>query len=132
MRVDASALDAELREILTGWGWTLAAEQADAILSAAGGGVVAIRTGASAFPDDMVFLPLRKDELEARIEAAKARRARLAKRLHDLRSPLNAIQGYAEMIAEIAEGDAIRFASNIRTASELLTNRLETLREEGV
>lgn len=132
MRVDASALDGELRETLAAWGWTLTAEQPDATLSAAGGGVVEIRTGASAFPDDMAFLPLRKDELEVRIEAAKARRARMAKRLHDLRSPLNAIQGYAEMIAEIAEGDAIRFASNIRTASELLTGRLEKFREEGV
>ena len=36
------------------------------------------------------------------------------------------------MIVETAEGDALRFASNIRTASELLTSRLENFREEGV
>jgi hypothetical protein len=36
------------------------------------------------------------------------------------------------MIAETADGDALRFASNIRTASETLTGRLENFRDEGV
>jgi hypothetical protein len=36
------------------------------------------------------------------------------------------------MIIETADGDTLRFASNIRTAAELLTARLESFRKEGV
>ncbi len=123
--------DPALHPVLESWGWQLVDASPDATLTLAGDRVE-IRVSPSAYPDDFVFLPLNQPELEARIAAAHARRARLAKRLHDLRSPLNAIQGYAEMIVETAEGDALRFASNIRTASELLTSRLENFREEGV
>lgn len=93
-----------------------------------------LRAPGAAHPVDKLFLPLegKLDEFQWRLAAAIRRRDALAKRLHDLRSPLNAIQGYAEMIAETADGDTLRFASNIRTASETLTARLESFREEGV
>lgn len=94
-----------------------------------------LRAPGAAHAIDKLFGPIddgKREELRWRLAAATRRRDALAKRLHDLRSPLNAIQGYAEMIAETADGDTLRFASNIRTASETLTARLETLREEGV
>ena len=125
------ACEGAIRATVEAWGWQVADENADAILTAAGD-TVEIRLAAARHPDDICFLPLNEAELKTRIELARARRARLAKRLHDLRSPLNAIQGYAEMIAETADGDALRFASNIRTASETLTGRLENFRDEGV
>jgi signal transduction histidine kinase len=113
------------------WGWTVTEDNPDARLTEADG-LIEIRVAPASFPDDVVFRPLDKLELQFRVEAAKARRSRLAKRLHDLRSPLNAIQGYAEIITETADGDVYRFASNIRTASEVLTNRLTAFRDEGV
>lgn len=93
-----------------------------------------LRAPGAPHPVDKLFFPLegKLDELRWRLAAAIRRRDNLAKRLHDLRSPLNAIQGYAEMIAETADGDTVRFASNIRTASETITARLESFREEGV
>ncbi|MBL8237363.1 MAG: hypothetical protein JNM66_08090 [Bryobacterales bacterium] len=131
MKVSAAGLPGALRAELESWGWQLTEDRPDALISVANG-ALELRVTATVHPDDIVFLPLKKDELAARIEAARARRARMQKCLHDLRSPLNAIQGYAEIIAETAEGDALRFASNIRTASELLTSRLEKIRDEGV
>lgn len=131
MRVAANTLPPALRDTIAAWGWTLTEEQPDAILTAADG-VVEIRTAPHDSAVDFVIPPLRQDELTRRIERAAARRAQLAKRLHDLRSPLNAIHGYAEIIAESADGDLLRFASNIRTASELLVNRLQSWQEEGV
>lgn len=125
------ACEGAIRLTVEAWGWQVADETADAILTA-NGDFVEIRLAAIRHPDDIAFFPLKEAELKARIERAQERRTRLAKRLHDLRSPLNAIQGYAEMIAETAEGDALRFASNIRTASETLTGRLENFRDEGV
>lgn len=125
------ACEGAIRATVEAWGWQVADEAADATLNAAGD-TVEIRLSATRHPDDICFLPLHEAELKTRIELARERRARLAKRLHDLRSPLNAIQGYAEMIAETADGDALRFASNIRTASETLTGRLENFRDEGV
>lgn len=125
------ACDGVIRATVEAWGWEVADDAVDAIL-AADGNLVEIRLAASPYPDDIAFLPLAEEELKTRIERARERRTRLAKRLHDLRSPLNAIQGYAEMIAETADGDALRYASNIRTASETLTGRLENFRDEGV
>lgn len=131
MKIDAAGLGSSLSSQLAAWGWHLTGNEPDAILTEADG-VIEIRVQPAVFPDDFVFLPLDQHQLQFRIEAAKARRARLVKRLHDLRSPLNAIQGYAEIIAETADGDVHRFASNIRTASELLTIRLAAIHEEGV
>lgn len=131
MKISAPDLSAELRDAIRSWGWEFVDERPDAILSPAGQ-AIEIRTRPTAQPDDIIYPPLTEEELTHRIGAAQARQSRLAKRLHDLRSPLNAIQGYAEILAETAEGDALRFASNIRTASELLTSRLESFREEGV
>ena len=125
------ACEGAIRSTVEAWGWHVADEAAGAMLTA-NGDFVEIRLTASGHPDDIAFFPLKEAELKARIERAHERRTRLAKRLHDLRSPLNAIQGYAEMIAETADGDALRFASNIRTASETLTGRLENFRDEGV
>jgi signal transduction histidine kinase len=131
MKVAAAGVSDSIRATLEGWGWLLSDEDPDAVLTISGQ-QLEIRVGATIHADDIVFLPPNEAELKLRIELAQARRARLAQRLHDLRSPLNAIQGYAEIIAESAQGDALRFASNIRTASEILTRRLESLRDEGV
>lgn len=131
MKVVAIGLPDVLRAEIESWGWQLTEDHPDAVLTAVDGRIE-IRATATVHADDAHFLPLRQEELKARIEIAKARHARMAKCLHDLRSPLNAIQGYAEIIAETAEGDAHRFASNIRTASELLVSRLEKIRDEGV
>jgi len=131
MTVAAPGVPDAVRATLESWGWRLSEEHPDATLTISGQSLE-IRTCAAIHADDIAFLPLREEELRRRIELAQHRRARLAKRLHDLRSPLNAIQGYAEIIAETAEGDAFRYASNIRTASELLTARLENMRDEGV
>lgn len=122
-----------IRATIQSWGWELTEETkgADAILTEAGGHVE-IRAAPALHADDLAFLPLNPEELKTRIEAAQRRRTRLAKRLHDLRSPLNAIHGYAEMIAETADGDTLRFASNIRTASDTMTARLENFHDEGV
>ena len=125
------ACEGAIRSMVESWGWQVADEAADATLTP-NGDFLEIRLTASGHPDDIAFFPVKEAELKARIARAQDRRTRLAKRLHDLRSPLNAIQGYAEMIAETADGDALRFASNIRTASETLTSRLENFRDEGV
>jgi signal transduction histidine kinase len=132
MKVAAAGLPGAIRAELESWGWQLTEDRPDALLSAIADNTIEIRVTATVHADDVAFLPLKREELTARIETAKARRARMQKCLHDLRSPLNAIQGYAEIIAETAEGDALRFASNIRTASELLTSRLEKIRDDGV
>lgn len=133
MKVAALAVGPELRATLQSWGWELAADSAsaDAILTEAGG-KLEIRAAPTRFADDVAFLPLHQEELQFRIEEAKRRRNRLANRLHDLRSSLNAIQGYAELLAETEQGEALRFASNICTASEVLTERLAGFRDEGV
>ena len=131
MKVAAAGVSDSIRATLEAWGWLLSDENPDAVLTISGQ-QLEIRVGATLHADDIVFLPPTEAELKLRIELAQARRDRLAKRLHDLRSPLNAIQGYAEIIAESAQGDALRFASNIRTASEILTTRLESLRDDGV
>jgi signal transduction histidine kinase len=131
MKIAAAGLGAASKAQLAAWGWQITDQDPDAILTEANG-VIELRVHPAPFPDDFVFLPLGQQELQFRIEAAQARHARLAKRLHDLRSPLNAIQGYAEIIAESADGDVLRFASNICTASELLANRLAAFRDEGV
>ena len=131
MTVAAAGVPDAVRATLESWGWQLSEEHPDAILTISGQSIE-IRTCTALHADDIAFLPLQEEELRQRIELAQHRRARLAKCLHDLRSPLNAIQGYAEIIAETAEGDAFRYASNIRTASELLTTRLENIRDEGV
>ncbi len=126
-------LPAPVLALFASWGWQLV-EDGPAIHFDAVADGIEIRAARATHPDDKIFFPLeaRKPEFEWRIEAAQLRQQRLAKRLHDLRSPLNAIQGYAEMIAEAFEGEPHRFASNIRTSSELLTTRLDSMREEGV
>lgn len=130
MKVAAIGLPGALRAEIESWGWQLTEDHPDALLTAVDGRIE-IRATATVYADDAQFLPLKQEELVYRIENAKARHARMRKCLHDLRSPLNAIQGYAEIIAETVEGDLFRFASNIRTASELLTSRLEKVRDEG-
>ena len=111
-----------LRSILADWGWEVVDEGGAAHLALVEDGIE-IRMIVSGVCGDKIFFPIdgKQLEFEWRVEAAEGRGQRLAKRLHDLRSPLNAIQGYAEIIGESAEGDTLRYASNIRTASELLT-----------
>jgi len=52
--------------------------------------------------------------------------------VHDLRSPLNAVQGYADLIIEESSGDTQRFANQIRTAAVQMTSRLQEIRDKGV
>ncbi|MBI2687007.1 MAG: hypothetical protein HYX27_11880 [Acidobacteria bacterium] len=131
MTVASAGLPDSVRLLILSWGWKVSDTSADVIFTQVEG-KIEIRAAATLHPDDVAFPPLNKEELEYRIHAVKARRARLAKRLHDLRSPLNAIHGYAEILAETSEGDALRFASNIRTASETMIARLESIRDHGV
>lgn len=130
MRIDARNLSGSLRSVIQNWGWELGDDTGSpGVMLSEVDGKVEIRVGLTR---DVVFLPLNKEEVEYRVESAHTLNARLMNRLHDLRSPLNAIQGYAEMLLESTEGDANRFASNICTASQILTNRLEALSSEGV
>jgi signal transduction histidine kinase len=133
MKVASRSLGPETRAALESWGWRLDADPAfaDAILSESAGRLE-IRTASTSHADDVVFPPFEEHEVRFRIEQARKRRERLAGRIHDLRSSLNAIQGYAEMLAETEQGEALRFASNICTASDVLTKRIAGLREEGV
>lgn len=131
MKVAAAQVPDTIRATLQSWGWQLTEDNPDAILTISGQHIE-IRAASTLHADDLIFLPLREEELQQRIERVQDRRARLARRLHDLRSPLNAIQGYAEIIIETAEGDTVRFASNIRTATQLLTTRLESFCDQGV
>jgi signal transduction histidine kinase len=125
-------LSAEIAELLAQWGWRFdpaAPIVVDSVVDS-----LEFRFQSSAIPEDRIFLPLegKQAEFEWRTNYCYARLNRLAKQVHDLRSPLNAIHGYAEMIIETTDGDAVRFASKIRTAAELLTVRLESFRTEGV
>lgn len=133
MKVDARGLSASARAAIESWGWELCDDIGvpDAVLSEAGG-KVEIRVSGIPNLADVAFLPLNRQELEYRIASARCLRARLLDRLHDLRSPLNAIQGYAEMLIESTDGETQRFASNICTASQVLTAKLEALHRDGV
>lgn len=131
MKVSLAPASAPARALLESWGWEITESGADAAIEEIDG-KWEIRVRPAVHPDDIVFLPATEPELRWRIEAATARRHRLAKRLHDLRSPLNAIQGYAEMLVETTESDTLRFASNICTASGTLVERLQSFSEEGV
>lgn len=52
--------------------------------------------------------------------------------VHDLRTPLSAIAGYAEMLDEECDGvTRRRFAANIRRAAAEMETRLEGLRAEA-
>lgn len=86
--------------------------------------------------DDFIVPPLCKEYLALRIAGAQKRRAvssdRLSKILHDIRSPLNAIQGYSEMLAEEVDGDAARYASRIQTAVGQLDDVLRAVRKSSV
>ena len=124
MKVALRPAGEEAQAIVAGWGFAIAPEsEADAIigLNADAGRV-----------DDFVLWPVTREEFAARFERACLRRAAIRRWCHDMRSPLNAIQGYAEMIGETVEGDAARFAANVGKAAEQLTSIVERLRDEGV
>ncbi len=125
-------LSAQVAELLVRWGWTV--DPAAPIVVDAGVESLEFRFRTSATPQDRIFLPLegKQAEFEWRTNCCYSRFQQLSKQIHDLRSPLNAIQGYADMIIETTDGDTLRFASKIRTAAELLTARLESFRTEGV
>jgi signal transduction histidine kinase len=125
-------LSPETTSLLLQWGWNLdstAPVTVDAVSDA-----LELRSTSAPLTEDRLYFPIeaKEHEFRWRVEACHSRLQRFSNRLHELRSPLNAIQGYAEMIIETADGDTLRFASNIRTAAELLTARLESFRKEGV
>ena len=69
---------------------------------------------------------------EGEREGEKERESWINQLVHDLRTPLSAIAGYAEMLDE--ECDAAmrrRFAANIRRAAAEMETRLKGLRAEA-
>jgi signal transduction histidine kinase len=141
----------ELASQIRAFGWEIADSphdgEVDAILAAsqasvpahAPAPVIQILDGlpeVSLDADDFILPPLQKEYLALRIASAQKRRAenaqKLSRVLHDLRSPLNAIQGYAELLGEEATGDAARYAARIRTAVELLNDQLRSLGRQRV
>ena len=131
MKVSLPQASDQTRTLLDSWGWEITDVAPEAVISEAPD-MWEIRVRPAIHPDDVVFLPTTEAELQWRIRAAIERRNRLSRRLHDLHSPLNAIQGYAEMLVEMTEADTLRFASNICTASETLVDRLQSFGDEGV
>ncbi|MBM3784346.1 MAG: hypothetical protein FJW30_08285 [Acidobacteria bacterium] len=81
---------------------------------------------------DFLQTPFPLKELELRVQRARQRRQSEIDLVHDLRSPLNAMQGYAELISESASGEEKRFAEKIRLAAIQMTERLSRLRDHGV
>lgn len=114
----------EAEQALREWGWQVAGvENAEVIIG---------MTADSESVDDFVIWPVDRAEMEARIRKAKERRDELRRWNHDVRSPLNAIQGYAELLLETTEGPAARYAGNIKTASDQMKEILNRLSHPGV
>jgi signal transduction histidine kinase len=145
MKIALLAEDESLRQTLLSWGWEIASELHDPGIDAivSGGSLLShapvpvvlvteLHTAAPPGFDDFCVPPLRKAELAARILASQARRDHFAKVMHDLRSPLNALQGYAELIAESAKDENLRYAAQLRVAVGQLTDYVKRLRAEGV
>jgi signal transduction histidine kinase len=145
MKVAVTALDGALRDLMVTWGWEVvddpAAPAIDAVLTGDRKGIrysaptLLVTELPSPIPesvDDFVLIPMCPSEVQTRIEIARARRARVAKLRHDIRSALNSINGYAELIQEHASDEPLRFAGRIHEGVMRLIDRLQTMDANSV
>jgi signal transduction histidine kinase len=123
MKVTLPGADDATRSLIASWGYSIV-EPED--------GVPSIGIGAANANDDFVNTPVDRAEFDARIQRIVDRRARTIDLVHDLRSPLNAVQGYADLIIEESSGEVHRFANQIRTAAVQMTDLLQKIRTKGV
>jgi len=123
MKIAVPGADKATRALIASWGYEIV-EHDD--------GGPAIGIGAENAVDDFVNTPFGRAEFDARINRIVERRHRTIDLVHDLRSPLNAVQGYADLIIEESSGDTQRFAQQIRTAAVQMTERLQKIRDKGV
>ena len=123
MKVSVPGADEATRAEIASWGYQVV-ESED--------GVPVIGIGAENAIDDFINAPIDRAEFDARVQRIVARRQRTINLVHDLRSPLNAVQGYADLIIEESSGDTQRFANQIRTAAVQMTSRLQEIRDKGV
>lgn len=123
MKVAVPGADDATRALITSWGYTVVDAE---------DGVPAIGIEAPNAADDFINTPIDRAEFDARVQRIVDRRARAIDLVHDLRSPLNAVQGYADLIIEESSGDVQRFANQIRTAAVQMTERLQEIRNKGV
>ncbi len=123
MKVSLPGADDAIRTLITSWGYTVVDAE---------DGVPAIGIGLENADDDFINTPIDRAEFDARVKRIVDRHARLIDLVHDLRSPLNAVQGYADLIIEESSGDVQRFANQIRTAAVQMTERLQEIRNKGV
>lgn len=112
-----------LDEILGGerWGIHLAAALGLCFLFA--GGIILLGQGPAASPS----MDQMQRELDAAQSASAAKSRYLASVSHEIRSPLNAIYGYAQLIEREAQVDPKDAARIIRRSAEHLTNLVEGL-----
>lgn len=123
MKITVPGADDATRARITSWGYSIV-EPED--------GVPSIGIGADNAFDDFINEPVDRAEFDARVRRIVDRRARTIDLVHDLRSPLNAVQGYADLIIEESLGEVQRFANQIRTAAVQMTERLQKIRDKGV
>ena len=123
MKVAVLGADEATHALIESWGYHIV-DPTD--------GVPAIGIGAENAADDFIKTPIDRAEFTARLLQIIDRRQRTIDLVHDLRSPLNAVQGYADLIIEDSSGDTQRFAKQIRTAAVQMTERLQEIRNKGV
>lgn len=123
MKVSVPGADETTRAWIASWGYEVV-EPED--------GIPSIGIGPANAADDFITAPVDRAEFETRVRQIVARRQRTIDLVHDLRSPLNAVQGYADLIIEDSSGDTQRFANQIRTAAAQMTERVQQIRDKGV
>jgi len=123
MKISIPGADKATYKLIASWGYEIV-EPED--------GVPTLGIGFENAVDDFINTPIDPAEFSARVLQIIDRRERTIELVHDLRSPLNAVQGYADLIIEESSGDTQRFAQQIRTAAEQMTGRLQEIRDKGV